>query len=79
MPRFFFDVHVQTGAVTDAVGVDVPDAASALRGCIEAIEEGWLASVERLVIRDEHGRVLACLYVRAIAGVVDAEPTGEKE
>jgi hypothetical protein len=63
MSRFFFDMHLVNGVIPDTDGVDVDDAASALRGCIASIEEGLADGVDSIVMKNERGEEIAWIKV----------------
>jgi hypothetical protein len=66
MPKFFFDMHLDTRVIPDTDGVEVADAASALRGCIASIEDGIVAGLESIVVRNELGDEIAWIKVTAL-------------
>jgi hypothetical protein len=63
---FFFDIHLDSRVVPDTDGVEVDDALSALRGCIESIEEGMMDAVDGVVVKNEHGEEIAWIKVSAL-------------
>jgi hypothetical protein len=72
VPRFYFDVITPDAVVHDSIGVDVPDAATAVHGCIsgmqDMLEQGLLEACGEVIIKNEQGLIVMSLNLGALRG-----------
>jgi hypothetical protein len=71
VPRFYFDLELNDGSVErDSVGLALPDAATALHECIDAIIDLPNPGVSRVMVRDQQNAVVMTINVDALGATV---------
>jgi hypothetical protein len=72
VPRFYFDVITPDAVVHDSIGVDAPDAATAVHGCIsgmqDMLEQGLLDASGKVIMRNAQGQIVMTLDLAALRG-----------